>query len=161
MAPSTSAAQLLANPDTRNVSVFRRALERHPRHRNRRAVPASAYAVNKFGPHVQTGIDKVHASGQIGAGIKVRNCPLVQSLVAFIDVSAPQIGILDEGIDYNNPILGGCFGEGCQISFGYDFVGNGYDGVNTPIRGPDPCELDVQLLVDTTDATPSPSLGLL
>ena len=64
---STSAAQLLNNPDTRNASILRR--DSH-----RRALPsASAYANDTFGPHVQTGIDKLHAAGQIGAGVKVRS----------------------------------------------------------------------------------------
>jgi len=32
-----------------------------------------------------------------------------------------KIGILDTGIDYNHPDLGGCFGEGCKVAGGYDF----------------------------------------
>lgn len=54
--------------------------------------------------HVQTQVDKLRAEGYTGQGIKV--------------------GIVDSGIDYTNPALGGCFGEGCLVSFGYDLVGN-------------------------------------
>jgi len=32
------------------------------------------------------------------------------------------IGILDTGIDYTHPDLGGCFGDGCKVTGGYDFV---------------------------------------
>ena len=33
-----------------------------------------------------------------------------------------KIAILDTGIDYNHPDLGGCFGLGCKVAGGYDFV---------------------------------------
>lgn len=49
-----------------------------------------------------------------------------------------QIVVVDEGVDYTNPILGGCFGPGCQISFGYDFVGDNYIGTNAPVPDSDP-----------------------
>ncbi|GAA5913639.1 uncharacterized protein JCM6883_004034 [Sporobolomyces salmoneus] len=75
--------------------------------------PASAYRNDTFTSHVQTGVDKLHNAGILGAGIK--------------------IAVLDDGVDYTNPILGGCFGRGCHISFGYDFVGDDFTGENTPV----------------------------
>ncbi|GAA5921646.1 hypothetical protein JCM3775_001744 [Rhodotorula graminis] len=80
--------------------------------------PASAYAGDTFYPHVETGIDGLHNSGILGAGVK--------------------IAVLDSGVDYTNPILGGCFGPGCHISFGYDFCGDNYNGDNTPVPDDDP-----------------------
>ena len=53
-----------------------------------------------------------------------------------------QIVVIDEGVDYTHPILGGCFGSGCQISFGYDFAGDAFNGYNTPRPDADPCECD-------------------
>jgi minor extracellular serine protease Vpr len=38
-----------------------------------------------------------------------------------------KVGVIDSGIDYNHPDLGGCFGEGCRVTTGYDFAGNDYD----------------------------------
>ena len=35
-----------------------------------------------------------------------------------------KIGIIDTGIDYTHPDLGGCFGDGCKVQGGYDFVNN-------------------------------------
>ena len=35
-----------------------------------------------------------------------------------------SIAILDTGIDYTHPDLGGCFGENCKVKGGYDFVNN-------------------------------------
>ncbi|BGP16666.1 hypothetical protein JCM10213v2_004668 [Rhodosporidiobolus nylandii] len=60
------------------------------------------YAKDTFSPHVMTGVDKLHREGKLGAGVK--------------------IGIIDTGVDYLNPILGGCFGSGCPVSFGASFV---------------------------------------
>jgi len=34
------------------------------------------------------------------------------------------IAIIDTGIDYNHPDLGGCFGSSCKVIGGYDFVNN-------------------------------------
>ncbi len=33
-----------------------------------------------------------------------------------------SIAIIDTGIDYTHPDLGGCFGEGCRVVGGYDFI---------------------------------------
>ena len=33
-----------------------------------------------------------------------------------------RVGIIDSGIDYTHPALGGCFGTGCKVAGGYDFV---------------------------------------
>jgi len=32
------------------------------------------------------------------------------------------IGIIDTGVDYTHPDLGGCFGSGCKVVGGYDFI---------------------------------------
>lgn len=37
-----------------------------------------------------------------------------------------RVGVIDSGIDYNHPDLGGCFGPGCRVAFGYDFVGDDF-----------------------------------
>lgn len=80
---SVSASQLLDNPDERNSTVLRRNHQKA-----RRALPpASAYSKDVFGPHVQTGIDKLQAAGQLGAGVKVgslRASRFVLSFVAYL-----------------------------------------------------------------------------
>lgn len=50
-------------------------------------------------------------------------------------VSKPSF---DTGIDYTHPALGGGFGAGFKVAGGYDFVGDNYDGSNTPVPDPDP-----------------------
>ncbi|KAI8089167.1 peptidase S8/S53 domain-containing protein [Halteromyces radiatus] len=55
-----------------------------------------------------TGVDKARKAGFTGKGIK--------------------IAILDSGVDYMHPSLGGCFGENCLVRYGYDLVGDNYGG---------------------------------
>ncbi|UNI24715.1 hypothetical protein JDV02_010442 [Purpureocillium takamizusanense] len=69
-------------------------------------------------PHVMTQVEKLRAKGITGKGIK--------------------LAIVDTGVDYTHPALGGCFGEGCRVSFGYDLVGDHYTGDNIPVPDPDP-----------------------
>ncbi|KAF8800231.1 subtilisin-like protease [Phlegmacium glaucopus] len=72
--------------------------------------------------HIMTGVDKLHADGVIGTGIK--------------------IGIIDTGIDYNHPALGAGFGSGHKVIGGYDFVGDAYtgDGISQPVPDNDPLD---------------------
>ncbi|KAI2642933.1 peptidase S8/S53 domain-containing protein [Xylaria nigripes] len=71
-----------------------------------------------FAPHIMTQVDKLRAKGIVGKGIK--------------------IGVIDSGVDYTHPALGGCFGSGCLISYGHDFVGDNYTGANAPVPDEDP-----------------------
>ncbi|UKZ60963.1 uncharacterized protein TrAtP1_002235 [Trichoderma atroviride] len=75
-------------------------------------------ANDTYSPHVAVQIDKLHNAGITGKGIK--------------------IGIIDTGVDFNHPALGGCFGKGCVVTYGTDLVGDDYDGSNTPVPGPEP-----------------------
>ena len=47
------------------------------------------------------------------------------------------VGVIDSGVDYNHPDLGGCFGPGCRVALGYDFVGDHYDA-NDATKLPEP-----------------------
>ncbi|KAI1078621.1 peptidase S8/S53 domain-containing protein [Whalleya microplaca] len=71
-----------------------------------------------FSPHVMTQVDKLRAKGVTGKGFR--------------------IGIVDSGIDYKHPALGGCFGPGCLVEAGYDLVGDNYLPPGTPTPDPDP-----------------------
>ena len=44
-----------------------------------------------------------------------------------IDGAGMRIGIIDTGVDYTHPDLGGCFGPGCKVVAGYDFVNHDAD----------------------------------
>ncbi|KAF4975033.1 hypothetical protein FZEAL_8132 [Fusarium zealandicum] len=79
-------------------------------------------AKDTFSPHVMTQVDKLRAEGATGKGLKV--------------------ALVDSGIDYKHPSLGGCFGPGCLVSFGTDLVGDGYNGFN--LAKPDDDPMDCQ-----------------
>ncbi len=54
-----------------------------------------------------------------------------------------KVGIMDTGVDYDHPDLGGCFGPGCRVDIGWDFVGDDYDAnpgnpTYNPVPSPDP-----------------------
>ncbi|CAI6088118.1 unnamed protein product [Clonostachys chloroleuca] len=55
--------------------------------------------------HNATGVNKLHAQGIFGKGVK--------------------IGIVDTGVWYDHPALGGGYGAGFKVSGGHDFVGDG------------------------------------
>jgi subtilisin family serine protease len=38
-----------------------------------------------------------------------------------------KVAVIDSGIDYKHPALEGCFGKGCRVVTGYDFIGDEYD----------------------------------
>ncbi|KAK4443734.1 hypothetical protein QBC34DRAFT_198827 [Podospora aff. communis PSN243] len=75
---------------------------------------------DNFTPHVMTQVDKLRKAGFTGKGIKV--------------------AVVDTGIDWGHPALGGCFGPGCLVSFGEDLVGDMYTGSNTPVPDADPMD---------------------
>ncbi|KAI8718244.1 hypothetical protein NCS52_00602600 [Fusarium sp. LHS14.1] len=71
-----------------------------------------------FTPHVMTQVDKLRAEGYTGKGIR--------------------IAVVDSGVDYTHPALGGCFGKGCLIAYGRDLVGDNYSPPGKPEPDDDP-----------------------
>lgn len=55
-------------------------------------------------------------------------------------VSADVYILMLVQVDYLHPALGGCFGPGCLVGFGYDLVGDAYAGGNIPVPDPDPMD---------------------
>ncbi|KAJ7346952.1 subtilisin-like protease, partial [Mycena albidolilacea] len=82
--------------------------------------PKTTGPPDTYSTHVMTGVDKVHAQGNFGAGIK--------------------IGMYVSSIDYNHPLLGGGFGPEFKVIGGYDFVGDTFNGENTPQPDNDPLD---------------------
>ncbi|KAF3176661.1 hypothetical protein TWF106_005101 [Orbilia oligospora] len=80
----------------------------------------AAGPLDNYPPHVQGGVNRLHAEGLDGKGIK--------------------IAVIDTGIDYTHPSLGGKFGPGNKVAFGLDLVGDRYNGQNTPVPKDDPID---------------------
>jgi subtilisin family serine protease len=77
--------------------------------------------------------------------IKMTGADVAQTELG-LDGTGIKVGVMDTGIDYNNPALGGCFGAGCRVFTGHDFVGDAYDAggsggalIPHPDNNPDDC----------------------
>ena len=93
-----------------------------------------------------TGADAAQDSGLTGAGVKV--------------------GVIDSGIDYHHPDLGGGFGAGRRVVTGYDFVGDRYDAGGTggaliphPDADPDDCNSHGTHVAGIVGASGNPLTG--
>ncbi|KAJ1974055.1 hypothetical protein H4R35_003796 [Dimargaris xerosporica] len=52
-----------------------------------------------------------------------------------------RVGIIDSGIDYRHRAFGNCYKTtNCRIKFGYDFVGEDFDGISPPQPDDDPLD---------------------
>ncbi|KAJ6498979.1 pyrolysin [Mycena sanguinolenta] len=80
---------------------------------------------DSYSTHVMTGVDKVHAQGNFGTGIKI----------GMYVLNSFQLRI-----DYNHPLLGGGFGPEYKVIGGYDFVGDAFNGQNVPQPDDDPLD---------------------
>ncbi|KAH7045009.1 peptidase S8/S53 domain-containing protein [Linnemannia elongata] len=95
----------------------------------------SASKTKKYDVHELTGVKAVHDSLKLyGKGIK--------------------IGIIDSGVDYHHPALGGCFGPGCKVAYGTDFVGDdGRSPDNDPMTDCDGHGTHVAGIIAANDTT--------
>jgi subtilisin family serine protease len=65
---------------------------------------------------------------------------IVQSQLGYTGAGV-RVAVIDSGIDYTHPDLGGCFGSGCRVELGYDFVGDAFTGpTSTPMPDLDPMD---------------------
>ncbi|KAK5821293.1 peptidase S8/S53 domain-containing protein [Linnemannia elongata] len=94
-----------------------------------------ASKAKKYDVHELTGVKAVHDSLKLyGKGIK--------------------IGIIDSGVDYHHPALGGCFGPGCKVAYGTDFVGDdGRSPDNDPMTDCDGHGTHVAGIIAANDTT--------
>ncbi|MEX0899911.1 MAG: S8 family serine peptidase [Gammaproteobacteria bacterium] len=103
--------------------------------------------VVELAPHAEAGApDLVSALYMSGANIAQQ---------AGFDGTGVKVGVIDSGIDYHHPDLGGCFGPGCRVAVGFDFVGDGYAaGVApaVPDNDPDDCQGPANLIPGLTQS---------
>ena len=81
------------------------------------------------------GVKKVHLDRELALHLH-NSIPLIgadqvwkmtDSQNQLLKGSGIRVGVIDTGIDYTHPDLGGCFGEGCKVAGGYDFYDNDAD----------------------------------
>ncbi len=82
----------------------------------------------ELAPHAEAGApDLVSALYMSGANV---------AQAAGFDGTGIKVGVIDSGIDFDHPDLGGCFGPGCRVAVGFDFVGDAFG--QGPAPSPDP-----------------------
>lgn len=70
---------------------------------------------------LDTSLDQIH----------VRDAwSLVDGTGNLLRGAGERIAIIDTGVDYTHPDLGGCFGTGCKVVGGYDFQNNDPDPID-------------------------------
>ncbi len=76
-------------------------------------------------------------SPEMAAALQTTGAAYVQGTLGYTGAGV-NIAIIDSGIDYHHPDLGGCFGAGCKVAKGWDFVGDAFTGSNAQVPDPDP-----------------------
>jgi subtilase family protein len=77
--------------------------------------------IEKLYPHLLTRVEDVHAQSLNGSGVVV--------------------AVVDTGVNYNHPALGGGFGPGFKVEGGWDLVGPNYLPGDSELNpGPDPID---------------------
>jgi hypothetical protein len=98
---------MMDHPDVENVYPQARMV-RSSRNFGKSGINLAIDPTDLVNPHQMTQVKRVHEElKNKGKGI--------------------FIGIIDSGIDYNHPALGGGFGKGYKVATGYDLVGDHYD----------------------------------
>lgn len=74
-------------------------------------------------------VKRIYVDGEVNATL-YESVPLINANKVWdlgFDGKGVDIGIIDTGVDYKHPDLGGCFGSKCKVIGGYDFVNNDAD----------------------------------
>jgi minor extracellular serine protease Vpr len=83
----------------------------------------------------------VGANPQLETAIAMTGADVAQDTLGFTGEGI-NVAVMDTGIDYDHPDLGGCFGPACRVMKGWDFVGDAYAGGGANIQpdgDPDDC----------------------
>lgn len=87
--------------------------------------------------------ETIEGNPDLSTAIGMTGADIVQTDLGF-DGTGIKVAVMDTGIDYDHPDLGGCFGPGCRVAYGYDLVGDAYTGPGgtppVPDGDPDDCQ---------------------
>lgn len=90
--------------------------------------------------------DGAEASPDLATAIAQTGADIVQNEMGYTGKTV-KVAVIDTGLDYNHPDLGGCFGPSCRVFTGWDFVGDDYDANDSnptynPVPSPDADPMD-------------------
>lgn len=108
---------------------------------------------------------------ELATALAMTGADIAQSELGYTGAGV-RVAVMDTGIDYDHPDLGGCFGAGCRVVTGWDFVGDAfnadptsasYNPVPVPDADPDDCNghgSHVAGIVGARAASPSGVTGV-
>lgn len=77
-------------------------------------------------------------SPELATALAMIGADVAQSELGYTGAGV-KVAVIDTGIDYDHPDLGGCFGPGCRVAYGYDLVGDAYNAdPASPSYNPNP-----------------------
>ena len=62
----------------------------------------------------------------LASALAMTGADVAQSELGFSGAGI-RVAVMDTGVDYDHPDLGGCFGPGCRVETGWDFVGDAFN----------------------------------
>lgn len=79
---------------------------------------------------------------ELSTALAMTGADVAQSELGYTGAGV-KVAVMDTGIDYHHPDLGGCFGPGCRVAAGWDFVGDAFNAdpsspFYNPVPSPDP-----------------------
>jgi len=78
------------------------------------------------------------SSPELFTALAMTGADVAQSELGYTGAGV-KVAVMDTGIDYDHPDLGGCFGPGCRVAYGYDFVGDAFNAdPGSPAYNPTP-----------------------
>jgi minor extracellular serine protease Vpr len=114
------------------------------------ASPSEIAKIRQFGSvkavfPVQTHVlpPTTHVSADLATAIQMTRADIAQNELGLTGKGV-RVAVMDTGVDYDNPDLGGGFGPGTRVTTGFDFVGDAYNAdsatqaFRTPVPDPDP-----------------------
>jgi subtilisin family serine protease len=109
------------------------------------AKPSEIAKIRQFGSvkavfPVQTHVlpPTTEVSPELATAIQMTGADIAQSELGLTGKGV-RVAVMDTGVDYDNPDLGGGFGRGTRVTTGFDFVGDAYNADTTsPAYSPNP-----------------------
>ena len=123
--------------------------------------------VKAIWPVVTVSLPTDGTTPDLATALAMTGADIAQSELGYTGAGV-KVAVMDTGIDYNHPDLGGCFGAGCRVIRGWDFVGDTFNADDTspsyqpiphPDNDPDDCNGHGTHVAGIVGASGNPATG--